>query len=330
MESSEGQLALIKVWANGTGFEIDTTKSPKANFAGLAKAQGWVGGDANWRLHWEACFKELYLFGHREASATPTTPATSAATLDLAGRSRRRLSSSSDNSAVSVDSNFSLISAAPSVQSLDTNGSIMGGVILGLESVTVENMRNVSCPATDTEPQHSKASAKLTHSVEGTTSASQSGTTDDAQPLPDGSPFWYQYPGFEPDPRASFKDELGRLCKHVGAKTKGEKKTLQAKALTAEIEYHYGASMSRLDRWQELCEEVGIEKIPTSITQCQKVLKPVFVNLFNLIDHRRNPDLKVLRFQSYGEFSKFTKKGHEFPRSCAKQEGFIRALLKKI
>ena len=63
MESSEGQLALIKVWANGTEYEIDTTISAKANFAGLAKAQGWIGGDANWRLHWEACFKEPYLFG---------------------------------------------------------------------------------------------------------------------------------------------------------------------------------------------------------------------------------------------------------------------------
>jgi hypothetical protein len=63
MESTQGQLALITVWASDIEFEIDTTKSPKANFAGLAKAKGWVGGDANWRLHWEACFKEPYLFG---------------------------------------------------------------------------------------------------------------------------------------------------------------------------------------------------------------------------------------------------------------------------
>ncbi|KAF9696932.1 hypothetical protein EKO04_004829 [Ascochyta lentis] len=327
MESSEGQIALIKVWANGTDFEVDNTKSPKANFAGLAKARGWVGGDANWRLHWEACFKELYLFGNREASKTP---ATSVVTLDLINRSRRRLSSSSDNSAVSVDSDFSLISAAPSVQSLDTNGSIVGGIIIRLDSVTLENTSNVSRSATDTEPLHPRTPAMSTLSVEDTIPASQSSTTDSSESLPDASPFWYQYPGFEPDPRAPFKHELGRLCKHVGAKTKGEKKTLQTEALTAEIKYHYGASMSRLDRWQELCEEVGIEKIPTSITQCQKVLKPVFVNLFNLVDHRRNPDLKVLRFQSYGEFNKFTKKGYEFPRGCAKQEGFIKILLKKM
>ena len=56
MESSEGQLALIKVWAHGTDFEVDDTQSPKANFAALAKAQGW-------RMHWEACFKEEYPFG---------------------------------------------------------------------------------------------------------------------------------------------------------------------------------------------------------------------------------------------------------------------------
>ncbi|KAJ4365990.1 hypothetical protein N0V95_000367 [Ascochyta clinopodiicola] len=330
MESSEGQLALMKVWANGTDFEIDTTKSPKANFAGLAKAQGWVGGDANWRLHWEACFKELYLFGHRGASTTPATPATPVVTSDLTQRSRRRLSGSSDNSAASVDSDFSLISAAPSIQSLDTNGSIMGGIILGLESVTLENMRNVPRSATRTERQHSKASTRSTRSAADTTSASQSGATDDAQSEPNASPFWYQFPGFEPDPRASFKHELGRLCKHLGAKSEGDRKDLQTEALTAEIKFHYGTSMSRLDRWQELCEEVGIERIPTSITQCQKVLKPVFVNLFNLVDHRRNPDFKVLRFQSYGDFSKFTKKGHVFPRGCAKQEGFIKVLLKKV
>jgi hypothetical protein len=67
-----------------------------------------------------------------------------------------------------------------------------------------------------------------------------------------------------------------------------------------------------------------------SIVNISQALKPVFVNLFNLVDHRRNPDLKVLRFQSYREFNKFTRKGHEFPRDCAKQEGFIKVLLKKM
>lgn len=288
MESSEGQLALIKVWANDTDFEIDNTRSPKANFAGLAKAQGWIGGDANWRWHWEACFKEPYLFGCRgeyflvrhEVNSRKTsvltnldgsaTPATAVVTSDLVERSRRRLSNSSENSAASAESDFSLISAAPSIQSLDTNGSIIGGIVLGIESVSLESSKNES-PVTTTETQHSRTPATLTLSAEDTASGARSGGTDDSQLPPQASPFWYQYPSFEPDPRAPFKHELGRLCKHVGAKTKKEKKNLQTRALTAEIKYHYGAHTNRLDRWQELCEEVGIEKIPTSITQCQKV-----------------------------------------------------------
>lgn len=70
--------------------------------------------------------------------------------------------------------------------------------------------------------------------------------------------------------------------------------------------------------------------LPVSIANISQVLKPIFVNLFNLVDHRRNPEFKVLRFQSYGEFNKFTRNGYEFPRVCAKQEGFIKVLLKKM
>jgi hypothetical protein len=218
--------------------------------------------------------------------------------------------------------------------------------------VSLENTENAP-PASIAEIQHSRTSATLTLSAEDITPATKPDATKNSQHPPKASSFWYRYPGFEPDPRAPFKLELGRLCKHVGARTKKEKKDLQTEALTAEIKFHYGSSMSRLDRWQELCEEVGIEKIPTSITQCQKVciacpanrprsrrllstadfhqvLKPIFINLFNLVDHRRNPELKVLRFQSYGEFNEFTRKGHEFPRNCAKQEGFIKVLLKKM
>lgn len=72
-------------------------------------------------------------------------------------------------------------------------------------------------------------------------------------------------------------------------------------------------------------------EIPSvTINDTPQALKPVFVNLFNLVDHRRNPELKVLPFQSRGEFNKFTRNGHEFPRNCAKQEGFIKVLLKKM
>lgn len=287
-----------------------------------------------------------------EVSSPPAVPATAR---DLVISSRRRLSNSSDNSVASVDSDYSVIYGPSSVQSLDTNGSVFGGVLLDIKNASLEPAQNEIAAATS-ETQLSDALDNLTVSAAVPMTGGPSSVPDDSQSVPRASDFWYQYPGFEPNPIAPFKHEFWRLCRHVGAQSKNEKKNLQTEALTAEIKHHYGANLSRLDRWQELCEEVGIEKIPTSITQCQKViathssgitasqlhgflmgitnvlqvLKPVFVNLFNLVDHRRNPKLEVLRFQSRGEFNKFTRNGHEFPRNCAKQEGFIKVLLKKM
>ncbi|KAJ4412338.1 hypothetical protein N0V91_000809 [Didymella pomorum] len=325
MESSEGQLALIEVWAEGTDFNVDSNMSPKANFGGLAKAKGWVGGDADWRSYWQHCFKEPYPFGRRDVSTTPAAPKV---THDLVIRSRRRLSNSSDNSVASAGSDYSVINGPSSVQSLDTNGSIAGGVLLELMKPSLEPTQK-EAPTTTSETQLSNALDSLDLSVDSMAGA-HAGTTDDPKSSLKASDFWYQYPGFEPNPRAPFKHEFSRLCKHVGAQSKKEKNNLQTEALTAEIKHHYGANLSRLDRWQELCEEIGIEKIPTSVSQCQKVLRGVFVNLFNVVDHRRNPELKILRFQTRGEFNAYTRKGHEFPRNCAKQEGFIKALLKKM
>jgi hypothetical protein len=56
----EGQNALLKVWADGTNFALDPKKQPKAEFARLAKVKGWVSGDKQWQMHWQACFGEVY------------------------------------------------------------------------------------------------------------------------------------------------------------------------------------------------------------------------------------------------------------------------------
>lgn len=206
-----------------------------------------------------------------DASAAPAAPA---ATHDLVIRSRRRLSNSSDNSVASAESDYSVINGPSSVQSLDTNGSIAGGVLLDLMKASVEPAQN-EAPVSSSENQLSEALDGLNLSAADSTTGAHSSATDDPQTPPKASGFWYQYPGFEPNPRGPFKHEFGRLCKHVGAQSKKEKKNLQTEALTAEIKHHYGANLSRLDRWQELCEEVGIEKIPTSIAQCQKVMSTV-------------------------------------------------------
>lgn len=143
--------------------------------------------------------------------------------------------------------------------------------MLDLTKASLEPAHDEAAAVTP-ETQLSKAIDNLTLSAADSSASTRSGATYNPQSPLKASPFWYKHDGFEPDPRAPFKHEFGRLCKHVGVQSKKEKKILQTEALTAEIKHHYGANLSRLDRWQELCTEVGIENVPTSITQCQKVI----------------------------------------------------------
>ncbi|CAO2647917.1 Nn.00g088390.m01.CDS01 [Neocucurbitaria sp. VM-36] len=324
MYSLEGQRALLQAWAAGTGFVLDPGNQPKVDFARLAKMRGWVGGDPNWCLHWHACFGEVYCYGgqHTKAATTKTTPdesATPTVAPDLMDR-MRRLSIDSDSSS------FSIISAAPSVQSLDSNGSIAGGVtVLDLGDTEHGDLRIVQATADIASTPVPGKTAKP-DTVKPHTESCQAKPNSSA---PQSSPFWYQFPGFVPSATTTFKEEFARLAKHQAWGAKAKRKH-QITALNDEVAFHYGTCMQKLDRWQELCQEVGIEKIPTSITQCKKALQSVFVNLFNLIDHRRNPEVKIVHFKSYGEFSRNVRAGNKFPRECAKQDGFIKVLLKKL
>jgi hypothetical protein len=67
-----------------------------------------------------------------------------------------------------------------------------------------------------------------------------------------------------------------------------------------------------------------------ALTSIVQTVSPVLVNLYNVIDHRRNPNVKILRFKSYGEFCRYARAGHKFPKECAKQDNVVRILLKKI
>ncbi|KAF2848326.1 hypothetical protein T440DRAFT_536464 [Plenodomus tracheiphilus IPT5] len=71
-----------------------------------------------------------------------------------------------------------------------------------------------------------------------------------------------------------------------------------------------------------------------------QALKPRFVNLYSLVDHRRNPDVAVKCFDSFkelvhdigknGKFSTGVCKEGSFPRECAKKEGYMKVLLKRM
>lgn len=57
--------------------------------------------------------------------------------------------------------------------------------------------------------------------------------------------------------------------------------------------------------------------------------KDVLVNLVNLIDHR-SIGVPVIRFKSYRAFQKYTIDDCVYPRDAAKEEGFIKALLRRL
>ncbi|KAH7077676.1 hypothetical protein BKA63DRAFT_409724 [Paraphoma chrysanthemicola] len=241
----------------------------------------------------------------------------------LVGRARR-LSAASDLSS------YSVVSDAPTVYSLDTNESLDGGVIvtppaeegleIGLSALTIED------PVVSTAAGFTRSNPTSIDTLEAriaTYRPTPNPSTSDV------SGFWLQFVGFEPNPAATFKAEFTRLAAHQNWATT-TKRERQVEALTAEVAFHYGTCMDKLSHWQQLCQDVGIEDVPCSITKCKKALRPVMANLYNLVDHRRNPDIAILRFKSYMAFCKYTRGGRTFPKECAKQDGFIRVLLKKM
>jgi len=67
---------------------------------------------------------------------------------------------------------------------------------------------------------------------------------------------------------------------------------------------------------------------------CLEALSKVHVNLVNLISHRHNRNVELKLFPSYHALKTWTlggKKGARiFPKKLAKEEGFIKALLKDL
>jgi hypothetical protein len=125
-------------------------------------------------------------------------------------------------------------------------------------------------------------------------------------------------------------------------------KKRRAEAAEFEAARFWGTNLSKLEKWQELCREVGIEETPLSIMKCKKVnsmikslgslpnlamqaLAHVYVNIFNIIDHRHNPErFPVIVFPNRNKFRKYTLNGRIYPLNRAKQDTFIKALLRPL
>ncbi|KAL6149764.1 hypothetical protein ACJBU6_11298 [Exserohilum turcicum] len=164
----------------------------------------------------------------------------------------------------------------------------------------------------------------------------------------EASAFWSRFPPFVPRPRAPFLVEFGRLVDQEGW-SKTTKRRYLVEALNSEIDFHSDTT-SGLARWQRLCNDFELSSKAISNTKCKsvcpaiffsfqekisaktpgKVLRSRFVNLYTLVDYRRNPDVPLVYFNSYRELVHDIRKTGHFPRQCAKQDGYIKIFLKKM
>ncbi|KAF1947866.1 hypothetical protein EJ02DRAFT_449343 [Clathrospora elynae] len=355
--NQQGPKVLLQRWGEGSDFFVDPEKSPKAEFARLAKVKGWVGGDRNWCTHWKTCFKEDYPYGVRHRSRSSTTNTAEADAVpnsvpDLADQMRHP-SVGSDASSFEIVPRTSRSGSFGSGRSRDSTGSrdswdrcgrarsryssrvrsrsSSSRSLKSLDSWNSSDSRNSALSVNSVQSFDSIAGGIVISETRRSTDA-QNGDELVANAVPKSptsSPFWSQFLGFTPTPTATFKDEFTRLANLNGWDKNSRYKYL-VEALNTEIAFHYGIVLHKLDRWQELCKDVGVEDVPTSITKCKKALKSVFVNLFNLINHKRNPEINIVDFKSRHALCRNIRAGKKFPKNCAKQDGFIRVLLTKM
>ncbi|KAI4922317.1 hypothetical protein J4E90_000746 [Alternaria incomplexa] len=129
-----------------------------------------------------------------------------------------------------------------------------------------------------------------------------------------------KFNGFVPDPEDDLIAKLSKLSIHQGW-SKSEAKRRRAEVVEFEVSRHYGPDKSKLENWQKLCRDVKIEP----------ALSRVYVNIFNILDHLDNPQrYDVIVFKNYKLFRAYTLKSRIFPLDQAKEDGFVKALLRPL
>ncbi|CAI6335585.1 unnamed protein product [Periconia digitata] len=123
-------------------------------------------------------------------------------------------------------------------------------------------------------------------------------------------------------PSTKSKSKKKKKKKSKAKKTGGVK----IAAINEHFDREYGTDYTKLDMWQLLCVDVGIEPAPSSITQCKKALKSSLVNIYDFLSEER----PVKQFQSYSQFVKYTRDGRLYPLDKAKEDSFAKMFLRSI
>lgn len=163
--------------------------------------------------------------------------------------------------------------------------------------------------------------------------------------------YFSRYPDFEVQTKTPAIDEFNRLSREMNWRRGSRKyRSELSKFLESEFAIHFGTDATKLENWQALCLELKIQIPIRSIKQCRKVgiiprrlssssifscwicqaLAKVHVNLVDLVDSRRTGK-EVKQFASQKALREYTiETGKIFPKSAAKKDGFLKALLREI
>lgn len=77
---------------------------------------------------------------------------------------------------------------------------------------------------------------------------------------------------FDYEPTAPLLDEFRRLALNRGWKDQDQVyRTERQKCLGSAFDQYFGKGSRNLEGWQDLCRDVAIEPVPSSITKCRKV-----------------------------------------------------------
>ncbi|KAG9192029.1 hypothetical protein G6011_10763 [Alternaria panax] len=345
----EIQRALLQTWAEDIGHAVGLNNSPKAEFARLAKAKGWTGGDAEWCHYWAKCFNETYSWGLQNRSITTDStldadPATQTGTLNLVDH-MRTLSVGSDASSFSVISRTSRADSFDSVRSLN---SIQSREVGDLRLSDGPRSPSITNSWESTDSRNTVLSLNTVNSLGELSGGveipkyNSNTTTDTVVNGVDSSldisgqdavenPAWNDFTDFVHRPNAPFKEEFERLALIKGWNRRIKRQNLVA-LLRTEVEFFWSSDdVDKLECYNQKGKQLSPAPLTNRDTDDEQALRPLKVNLYSVIDHMRNPEIKVVTYKTIRELRLSVRKIGTFPRDCAKAGGgYMADLLSKL
>ncbi|PPR03688.1 hypothetical protein CVT24_007409 [Panaeolus cyanescens] len=135
-------------------------------------------------------------------------------------------------------------------------------------------------------------------------------------------------------------EEFRRLYKYLGYPSKAAKRNDMAgfkqlrgeydEALTKQFNEVYGTNLDDYSAWYTLLSRIGINPIPSTVSECKKIIKQTHVNLLDLTQ-ATDPNSTVETFSTQSELRTYSIRTRKFfPREEIHSGDILKYLLRKF